>query len=965
MRLFTPLKIGQQLAVGFGLVQACARLLAEDTPRTSEARFRALTEQGSDLVSILTAEGAYRYASPAHERLLGRAPAALVGQDMLTVVHPDDRPRVQAAFRAAHATPGTTARVEFRLGHTDGTWRWVEAIGHNLLDDPAVGGVVVTGRDVTDRKEAEAALAHLARRHELILTSAGEGIYGLDREGRVTFVNPAATTILGYAATALIGRPLHPLLHHTRPDGTPYPAEECPIDRAMTAGTVRQVTDTDAVFWRADGTSVPVEYTATPLCDDGRVVGVVVTFRDITERVRAERAVRTSEARLRTVVANAPVLLSVLDRDGVFTLSHGASREPVRLARADLIGQSILALYHDNAAVLAHARRALAGDAFTSVDHVDDRVFETYWSPLVDAHGHPDGTVVVGVDITARVRAEEATHASEARLRALIETAPVGVCVTDAGGAFTMVNAAYCALYGYTPAELLGQHFTLIVPAAQRAAAAAQFARGAARGVRAPREIEVITKAGQRRTVLSAPTEITGADGRYRLAFFVVDLTERQEAAQRLTQLAHYDALTGLPNRVLFDERLQRATEDARRDGAPLALLLLDLDRFKEVNDTRGHPVGDVLLRQVADRLRGAVRATDSVARLGGDEFTVLLPGADAVGAARVARDIGAAFAAPFAVGNQAFHIGGSVGIALCPAHGADGTTLLRHADVAMYAAKRGRLDHAVYDPAQDQHSAARLALVEELRAAIERGALALHYQPQVDLTSGRVCGVEALVRWPHPERGLIPPDAFIPLAEQTGLIAPLTEWVLAEAVRQARAWQRAGLLLAVSVNLSMWNLHDPALPARVAGLLREHGLPPAWLRLELTESVLMADAERALDVLTRLSGLGVRLAVDDFGAGYSSLAYLKKLPVDELKIDQGFVRALATDATDAAIVASTVALGHALGLRVVAEGIEDRATWDRLVAMGCDVAQGYYMSRPLPADALARWLRDSPWAVA
>ena len=220
-------------------------------------------------------------------------------------------------------------------------------------------------------------------------------------------------------------------------------------------------------------------------------------------------------------------------------------------------------------------------------------------------------------------------------------------------------------------------------------------------------------------------------------------------------------------------------------------------------------------------------------------------------------------------------------------------------------------------------------------------------------------------MRWPHPERGSIPPDAFIPLAEQTGLIAPLTDWVLAEAVRQGRAWQRGGLLLDVSVNLSMWNLHDPALPERVAGLLRDHGLPPAWLRLELTESALMADPERALEVLTRLAGLGVRLAVDDFGAGYSSLAYLKRLPVDALKIDKGFVRELATDATDAAIVASTVALGHALGLRVVAEGIEDRATWDLLAGMGCDVAQGYYLSRPLPPDALAPWLREAPWAVA
>jgi len=278
--------------------------------------------------------------------------------------------------------------------------------------------------------------------------------------------------------------------------------------------------------------------------------------------------------------------------------------------------------------------------------------------------------------------------------------------------------------------------------------------------------------------------------------------------------------------------------------------------------------------------------------------------------------------------------------------------------------AKRTRRGYALYKPAQDQHSPERLALVGELRDAIERGALALHYQPQVDLATGRVTGVEALVRWPHPAQGLIPPDRFIPLAERTGVIAPLTDWVLGEAIRQCRAWQRAGRLLAVSVNLSMWNLHDLALPDRVAALLREHGVSPAWLRLELTESALMADPERALAVVARLSGLGVGLAVDDFGSGYSSLAYLKTLPVDELKIDKGFVREMATDATDAAIVASTVALGHALGLRVVAEGIEDRATWDLLVEMGCDVAQGYYMSRPLPATDLQHWVRTSPFGL-
>ena len=319
----------------------------------------------------------------------------------------------------------------------------------------------------------------------------------------------------------------------------------------------------------------------------------------------------------------------------------------------------------------------------------------------------------------------------------------------------------------------------------------------------------------------------------------------------------------------------------------------------------------------------------------------------------------------PLDIEGHALLVRASIGIALAPTHGTDGTTLLRQADMAMYAAKRGRLGQALYEPAQEQHSPERQELIGELRDAITHGALTLHYQPQVDLGSGHVCGVEALVRWPHPVHGLIPPDQFIPLAEQTGLIASLTDWVLTEAIRQGRTWQRAGLVFSVSVNLSMWNLHDPALPDRIADLLRDHELAPAWLHLELTESALMADTERTMDVLARLAALGVHLAVDDFGSGYSSLAYLKKLPVDELKIDKGFVREMATDATDAAIVASTVTLGHALGLRVVAEGVEDRATRELLAGMGCDVAQGYDLARPLPPDALARWLRESPLGFA
>jgi len=441
----------------------------------------------------------------------------------------------------------------------------------------------------------------------------------------------------------------------------------------------------------------------------------------------------------------------------------------------------------------------------------------------------------------------------------------------------------------------------------------------------------------------------------------------RAQAVQAADALQHqvlHDALTGLPNRTLLHDRLAHALRLGERDTSSLALLLLDLDRFKEVNDTLGHQAGDALLRQVAACMRDAVRSSDTVARLGGDEFALLLPGADRDGAVQAAQTLRAALVAPVTLEGQTVHVGASIGIAVTPAHGQEAAVLLRHADVAMYVAKRAGSGYAVYDPRHDGYSAGRLLREAELRQALATHALVLHYQPIVDLRTGHTTGVEALVRWTHPTLGVLAPDAFIPLAEQTGLIVPLTRWVLEHAVAQGAVWARAGRPLGVAVNLSVRTLHDERLPDTLAWLLRQYALRPERVTLEITESVLMADPAQALAVLTRLSALGVRVAIDDFGTGYSSLSYLKEVPVDTVKIDKSFVRQMgAPEATkDTAIVRSVIELGHNLGLLVVAEGIEDRATWEQVQALGGDVAQGYYMSRPLPVPSLDRWLESSPW---
>jgi diguanylate cyclase (GGDEF)-like protein len=430
----------------------------------------------------------------------------------------------------------------------------------------------------------------------------------------------------------------------------------------------------------------------------------------------------------------------------------------------------------------------------------------------------------------------------------------------------------------------------------------------------------------------------------------------RREAAEREHQALH-DSLTGLANRALFHDRVRQAIAALGPD-ASLAVLLVDLDRFKEVNDTLGHHTGDLVLREVGMRLERSLPESHCIARLGGDEFAVLVPAVPDREAARaVGRMVRSVLEKPLATAELELRVAGSVGIALCPEHGADPGLLLQRADVAMYHAKAAHSGIEVYAADRDQYSPRRLALFGELRAAIEEGALEVVYQPKAELPAGRVVGFEALLRWQDPGHGLVPPDEFVPIAETTGLITPLTRYVLQAAVEQVGAWRDQGAVIGMSVNLSVRNLLEPGLVDRVDRLLAGVGVPPGLLTLELTEGAVMTDPDATIAVLHQLSGAGVRLSIDDFGTGYSSLAYLKRLPVDEVKLDKAFVMGMTVDADDEAIVSSTIELAHNLGLRIVAEGVEDRETWDALAVLGCELAQGHYLAPPMPAEAATRWL--------
>ena len=566
--------------------------------------------------------------------------------------------------------------------------------------------------------------------------------------------------------------------------------------------------------------------------------------------------------------------------------------------------------------------------------------------------------------VREKTAAMEALRQSEHRFRALIERSPVGISIVDENRKFEIVNSAFASMFAYDPVEIIGMHYGLVVPIHLRAESYAQVDGAIDRTADQTIELQLVDKHGAHITVLATTIALHGADGRPKVATFVVDISERKRVEQHLAHVAHHDSLTSLPNRLLFNDRVAQALRAAQRNSTAVALLLIDLNHFKEVNDTLGHAAGDDLLQQIAARMQEVLRGSDTVARLGGDEFAVLLPMQGESGAIRVANKIYNTFSQPVVLNDRGLEVDGSIGIAVFPEHGMDAATLMRHADVAMYTAKAAGGGYAVYAADRDQHSPTRLQLSGELRHAISGRQLRLHYQPIVDCRAMRLARVEALVRWQHPAHGLLAPDRFVPLAEQSGLISLLTLWVLEEALRQCQAWRHEGLDLGMAINVSMRTVQESQFPDLVRALLRRYDVPADRLTFEITESMLMAQPDQTLAVLRELTDLGTRISIDDFGTGHSSLSYLKRLPVHELKIDRSFVQNLITE-QDASIVSFIVGLGGALDREVVVEGVETEAMLEWLVNLGCEKVQGYHINRPVTPDMLLDWARNGRWKVS
>ncbi|MET0556926.1 MAG: EAL domain-containing protein [Vicinamibacteria bacterium] len=972
-----PLRDAWLPFVGLGLAVALIILLF-DRRRLSEARERverqlaAMHRQTGAGLALIAPDGQFLKVNARLCEMVGYAEAELLRMRMSEITHPDDRAVSDETRLRLLGSPADAPVpvVERRYLHKSGATVWAllcTAVVRDRAGAPeGVTGIVL---DVTELRRAQQELewksALLATQQEASL----DAILMVDAAGRIRSFNQRFVDLWGIAREAV-------------QEGD---------DEAVLRSVVDQVEDPQAFLGEVqrlygqpeekshhelemlDGRTIE-RYSSPVVGPDRSFSGRIWFFRDVTDRKRSQERLRESEARFRQMAETV---------GEVFWMSSdtGARLLYVSPAFEAIWGRTCEELYADPGLWLqaidpAHVRavvtalEALAEGTPYDVEYrivrpdgaerwIHDRGY-----PMYDDAGKVVLTSGVASDVTKRKQDEDAM-----RLSALaFESIGDGVMVTDAEQRIVSVNHAFTAITGYEESEVVGhsprflqsgRHDAAFYAAMWREIRAVGHWRGEVWDRRRSGEIypELLS--------ISAVRDAAGAITHY--VGVSTEISSLKEYEARLHHQAHHDALTGLPNRVLFQQRFDEALARARRHQQMLAVVLLDLDHFKTINDSLGHAAGDLLLEAVASRLGERVRATDTVARLGGDEFALLLDDTkEPQAAAVVGRALLEALAAPFELAGHQLYVTASLGVSCYPQDGADAESLLKNADTAMYRAKgEGRNNCQFFSQEMNARALETLVLGNSLRLALSRDELFLHYQPQYGLASGRTTGVEALVRWRHPEHGLVPPSRFVPLAEESGLIEPIGEWVLRTACRQMRAWRDAGLpVQRVAVNLSARQFRHPDLLHRVADVLAESGLDAHHLELEVTESMVMEHPEDATGVLGQLKAMGITIAVDDFGTGYSSLSYLKRLPIDILKIDQSFVRGVPQDTDDAAIIRAIIAMAKSLKLRLIAEGIENPDQRAFLEREGCEEGQGYFFSRPAPAEEIERLLRASPQAA-
>ena len=902
------------------------------------------------------------HVSPQWQRIHGSSRHSLTPAELIDEhVHPDDAARIRAAWEAAVAGEGPFdirhrvrrgAAGEERIVHTR-----AEPV-HNDDDDGLPGQLNGAALDITRQVESEHALRESEARFRSVFDTAPVGIAVLDPEGRPVMANAALERFLGYSANELA---CMTYADYTHPDE--LAADHAGFQSLLTGK--QRLYSRDKRYVRKDGETVWGRVTVALIRNDDAGSHAVAMIADIGERIAAERALRESERKYRTLFESAAQGLCIL-QDGRFVSVNQAALR--LLGHADHAGavldhrpEDISPEHQPDGGRSADKARGLLARA---MDGVTER-FE--WE-----HLHADGHTI-SLEITLNrvelwgapavfatwydLSPERAARQREKRARTVFENTSEGIIVTDTEQRILAVNPAFTEITGYDEPEVLGETPRLLKSgrhdnAFYQSMWASLKETGRWRGEfwNRRKNGEVYPQLSTITTVYDDSGELTNYIGVFG------DITHVKRSEEALYRLAHHDALTSLPNRTLLRARLEQSIARARRDGRMLALLFLDLDMFKNVNDSLGHPVGDALLQRVAEAMEAQIRAADSIARLGGDEFVVLMEDIeDPNAAATLARRLLGTLANPFKVQSRELYITASIGISIYPVDGTDMDTLLSNADVAMYQAKdQGRNTYRFFEPAMTEGALERLRLENALRGALARGELRLEYQPQFRLDDGCMHGVEVLARWQHPEFGEVSPGRFIPIAEESGMIVELGSWVLEAACRQLAAWDEAGFLVPrLAVNLSMQQLERRDLTDQVIAALRRTGVEPDRLELEVTETMLMRHAERVIANLEDLRALGITLAVDDFGSGFSSMIYLKRLPISRLKIDKTFIDQVTRDPADDAIARAIITLGRGLGLDVLAEGVETEEQADFLRREGCAEAQGYLFGQPMTADEL------------
>jgi diguanylate cyclase (GGDEF)-like protein/PAS domain S-box-containing protein len=804
------------------------------------------------------------------------------------------------------------------------------------------------------QRSAAALLEDPARQADL-LNAFPTLVWCADSTGQCTFVNQAWEDYTGRSRVAEQGMKWMESIH---------PGDRTRVTREWDEALgLRRPLETQYRLLRADGDYGWLHHAAVPVYDDnGRLQGYLGSCTDITDQRSAELRALYKEREIRTLADNVPVLIAYYDREDLrCRFANRAYARTWGLDETSIVGKPLVEIIGEAGyqEILPYVERVLAGEAVTYERTISDprgqtKVLEVSLRPHRSPDGRPLAAFVLIHDITRHREAERRVRDSEERLRKFADASRAGIVFHD-DGKVTDCNEALCQLTGYTYEELVGTDIIQYVTPQRREQALENVRTGYER----PYESEIVAKDG---TVI--PVEFEGRlmpidDKVYRLSV-VRDIRRRKQAEARIDFLAHHDQLTGLPNRALLRERLEFVLASARRRGSRAAVLFIDLDNFKVVNDSLGHAAGDELLKVVASRLPAALRAVDVVSRHGGDEFLVVLPDVpDERAPVPVAEKLLAAVSEPILIEGQSVAVSPSIGIAVFPRDGDTTEELIKNADAAMYLAKeRGRSNYQFFNKGLAESAQRAFQLETRMREAIRDNAFVLHYQPQVRVADGAVIGVEALIRWPQPGGEWIEPNEFIPVAEQRGLVTTIGRWVLREACRQAKAWQDEGLApLPVAVNLSPIEFRQRDFAVEVERVLMETGLEARWLAFELTERMLMGDLQEMARTLEALKRLGVGLSIDDFGTGHSSLMHLKRFPIDKLKIDRTFVRDMPGDADDMAITGAVIDLARNMGIVSIAEGVDRLDQLEFLRARGCDEAQGYLFCRAMAPDQLAGWL--------